>query len=173
MGTDDFILRVKRELRSLARREEDLAKRHEAMVRERASIRTRTSELTRLLGVYQEVMGVVPAEETALNEPAEHPEVVLESPEQIKAGSAPLAHAAESANGTTADISAQIMAAHGGRIKIRTLLDELVRMGKLKGNDGDYGSVFGALKRNPHRFVKVGPGEFALVAPSAGVRPLD
>jgi hypothetical protein len=70
--------------------------------------------------------------------------------------------------GTTADLAAAFMAAHGGHAKVGEILDELIRVGKLAGKDA-YGDVYGALKRGvPDRFIRVGPGEFALATPSGG-----
>lgn len=161
MNTDNFTQRVQKELRALARKEDELAKRIEAAQRERATIRSRVTELTKSFAVYQEMMrdmGSVDGE-------------AIESPGQTTANLAPIPSTVPqrtngtqtTALGTTAELAAAFMKAHGGRARIKDLLAELVRVGKLAGNEGDYGSVFGALKRNSDKFVKVGPGEFALV----------
>ncbi len=159
MSTEDqFIDRVKRELRLLSRREDELAKREEVIRRERAAIRARTTELSRVMTLYESMMGPPTVEASD----AETVPIAESAPIRPSAA-APVERSDGTDALTTADLSATIMAAQGGRAKIRELLDELVRVGKLPGNEGDYGSVYNALKRHPNRFVKTGPGEFALV----------
>jgi len=162
--TDRFLTLANRELRNLQRREEDLAKRFEQMQRDRAAIRTRIAELTKTVTVYQEFIGASTDDESFNDEHIAdtRPETPHVEPSLIV--NTPPAHVNGEASMTTADIAAAYMAEHGGQAKIRDLLDELIRVGKLAGKEGDYGSVFGALKRNPKRFVKVAAGEFALVS---------
>lgn len=155
--TDSIILtRLNKELRTLEKREADLSARIEDMQHERTSIRARVSELTKARTLYQEFGADSPDDDG--------PHATVKTPALAQA---PLqSHASANTKAslpTTADLAERVMVSQGGRAKIRDILDEAVRIGKLAGKDGDYGSVFGTLKGNPRRFVKVGPGQFALV----------
>jgi len=151
---DEFMERVTAEIRTLDARGRELAVKEAEIRLELAEIRTRLADLSRLAAVYSDFMGLTKAVE--LDIAGLFPEEEPTPPKSLNG-----------AEGTVADLSASIISAHGGRMKVADLVAELTRMGKMPGGKYDYGSVFGALKRNPKRFVKVGPGEFAN-APASG-----
>jgi hypothetical protein len=155
---DEFLARLDHDMRTLELRDRSLAEDEERIRRERTDIRARLADLNRVATVYREYMGRPRPETNALD---------------LNLGDATNGTAPVALTGTVPDIAAALMAANGGRMKIRGILDEMVRIGKLKGKKGDYGSVFGALARNKDRFYQVGPGEFGLRNPSAPEQPAE
>jgi hypothetical protein len=73
---------------------------------------------------------------------------------------------------TVPDACATILYKRGEALTSRELLDILVRAGKLKANNNSMIHVIGSLKRNDHRFRKVGSA-WTLIAPSHQLRVLE
>jgi hypothetical protein len=74
---------------------------------------------------------------------------------------------------TVPDACATILYKRGEALTSRELLDILVKAGKLKaGNNNNLIGVIGALKRNSHRFRKVGSG-WTLIEPNHQLRVLE
>lgn len=73
--------------------------------------------------------------------------------------------------GTIAEMAYAILRQHGGRMKVQAILEELIKIGKLKGGRGDYGTLYGTLSRDTRRFRRMDKGVFAVVpnAESQGV----
>jgi hypothetical protein len=73
---------------------------------------------------------------------------------------------------TVPDGLATILYKRGEALTTRELLDILVKAGKLKANNNSMIHVIGALKRNEHRFRKVGSG-WTLIEPNHQLRVLE
>ncbi|HEY5033893.1 MAG TPA: hypothetical protein VIJ30_02095 [Candidatus Dormibacteraeota bacterium] len=73
---------------------------------------------------------------------------------------------------TVPDACATILYKRGEALTSRELLDILVRAGKLKANNNSMIHVIGSLKRNDHRFRKVGSA-WTLIEPSHQLRVLE
>lgn len=65
--------------------------------------------------------------------------------------------------GHLAQLSYQIIREHGGDMRVRDLLVELVAIGRMTGTHADYATVFATLKRNRALFEKLSPGRFAVI----------
>jgi hypothetical protein len=152
--SDDFITRSKLALGELTREDASLSDQEEGIRRRRVDIKARMATLAQAMETYREVMKV-PA-------PSESPK-----------GPEPIARSYPVSGGTMADIAFSILAANDGRMRMMDLIRELQIVGKVKSGPtgpSEYGTVYSTLKRDS-RFVKAGPGEFAL-APNAPKLPL-
>jgi hypothetical protein len=157
--TDELIQRVDQELQDLAAEDGTLASQEEDVRRRRNEIRGRMAYLTNGLEFVRNIMerqvGATP--EAGFFEASAVPTRTMTGTQ------------------TVADLSAEMMKQRGGTMKVRDILVELVKLGKLKGAKADYGTVFGTLSRNPARFRRVSPGEFELAIPrevaSVATRP--
>jgi len=137
------------EIKTLEARDTELASTEEEIRRERAEVRSRVNELNRALSIYRSVMGLPNA-----SKPPAASELFPQASMSFTVGA--------QATRTIADIAEDYMAEHGGRAKVTDIVRELVRLKRLKGKHGDYGTVYGTLKRNERRFIWVGEGEFAV-----------
>ena len=141
--TDAFVKRVESQLREIARRETKLSEQEDAIRRQRSELRSRSTELTRSLNVYRQVM--------EMDDSTERQETRSED--------------STSAEGTIADIAERILRAQGRPMTTNEIVAELQRVGKLKGGGesgrGDYGTAYRTLLRDS-RFARVDKGVFSL-----------
>jgi hypothetical protein len=145
-NSDEFMARLDQDLRDLATSETRLAAEEESIRARRNELRVRIADLTRLRDVYREYMGMQPVSQSdrGLFDTTEMPRT-----------------------GTIADMAYVALKQHGGPMRVKDVQAELTRVGKLRGAQGDYGTLFGSLARDP-RFKKAGRGLFRIADSTNG-----
>lgn len=141
--TDDFIVQVERKLTELRRDDTQLAAQEEGVRRKRNDLRGQMAELQASLRVYRDFMGV-PAEPSPATSIGLFDDVPM---------------------GTIADMASGVIRKRGEPMKVADITRALESLGKLKPEDeggrGNYGSVYGTLKRD-RRFRLLEAGKFGL-----------
>lgn len=143
MPQDEFITQVERKLGELRRDDHALAAQEEGVRRRRAELRSQMNELQASIRVYREFMGM-PVELAPRATTGLFDDIPM---------------------GTIADMSYAVVAKNGGPMKVADITRALEELGKLKpdsdGARGNYGSVYGTLKRD-RRFRRAGTGSFGI-----------
>ena len=148
-GHNDFIQLVEAELYKLLEEDRALQAQEQGVRRKRAELGEEIQRLRGAASTYRELMGV--AEEAK-------PSVGLFDDLPV--------------DGTIADM-AEVLFRGRGAMKVAEIVGILEEVGKLKRPDigesvrGNYGTVYGTLTRDKHRFVKKEQGVFDLVGSPA------
>jgi hypothetical protein len=143
---EEFVTRVRDQLRSLRVQDDQLAATEEGIQRKRAELGARIQAYERSLEVYREVMG-----------------------EQNEAKPPTSLFGEDDQKGLTiAEMAQAIIARGGGEARIADIAKELIRVGKVKdeGRTG-YATVYSILNRD-RRFRRVGGGVFSLASWNGG-----
>jgi hypothetical protein len=119
---DAFLAKIDAEMRDLSKEDRQLETQEDEVRRRRNELKSRLTDLSRARDVYAEMMGLKARPTRGLFDSGAS-EVAPEIQVPVR--------------GTVADLSYEIMAARGGRMRVRDVLDELTRIGKLKGGHGD------------------------------------
>lgn len=137
---DDFISRINRVLQDIRRDIAEMDKTIERAEEQRARFRAQQTAYEQTLAVYRQVMGIASTPQEQL----------------------PLVG---TLRGSIPDMCAQVMEIRGGPVKVVDLVDLLTAAGKFRNpanKRGNYGTVFGMLRRD-ERFGKTPRrGEFFL-----------
>jgi hypothetical protein len=146
---DDFITQVQRRVAEIGREDAQLAAQEDGVRRKRADLREQMGELQASLRVYREFMGV-PADP--------QPPVGVGLFDDVPMG-------------TIADMAMAVISKRGEPMKVAEITRALESLGKMKPEDeggrGNYGSVYGTLKRD-RRFRLLDAGRFGLVGSTNG-----
>jgi glutathione S-transferase len=155
--TDGFVKKASAEIREIGRRDEALTKQEDDLRRKRAEMRARLAELNKALSVYKNLMGMSTEDESP-----QTADVQMPNSRSLTGGE------------TIADLAFATIRRQGAPMKIGDVVEELQKLGKLKGGGatgrGDYGTVYRALNRDP-RFLRSGKGEFSLVPATVPEQP--
>ena len=139
-ATDPFVVKAQERLVTLAKEQAQLAAQEEGVRKRRLEKQAEFATVKQSIALYQELMGTQTEAST--------------SPGQMAVPLQPSA--------TVADLVFAWLSDHGGRGRVKDILQGLVQAGKFDDDsNGKYSIVYTALMRDP-RFEKVDRGEFWL-----------
>jgi len=142
---NEFMARAAQDLADWVAENQKLAVDEESIRLRRVELRARITKLLRLREGYEQYMGIhlSPMLDDALLVPGE---------------------IAYGPMGTIANMAYRAIVQHGGQMRIKDVVAELTRLGRVGGSHNDYATVYRALSRDS-RVERVAPGEFRLVLP--------